>query len=199
MTPDKHHLRAGVWDLPDGVARRAICVVLHGMTEFLEKYGEVADELRARGFTVVSLDWRSQGASERRRAGNRASHVGHFEEYDKDLAAFLMQAVEPLQTAERVPVIALAHSMGAHILLRYLHEHHRRFAAAVLVAPMLEINTQRYSPRVTRAVTMALNLRTPSTRLLFGTEERDPLHAKFEDNLTTSDRHRFERTRALLK
>jgi lysophospholipase len=199
MPPDKHHLRAGVWDLPEGVTRRAICVVLHGMTEFLEKYGEVADELLSRGFTVASFDWRSQGASERRRAGNRASHVGHFEEYDKDLAAFLMQTVEPLQGNERVPLIVLAHSMGAHILLRYLHEHHRRFAAAVLVVPMLDIHTQPYSQRVTRAVTMALNLRRPSTRLLFGSEERDPLHAKFEDNRTTSDRHRFERTRTLLK
>ena len=57
-TPDKRHLRGGVWELPAGVQKRAICVVLNGHTEFLEKYGEVANELRTRGFEVVSLDRR---------------------------------------------------------------------------------------------------------------------------------------------
>ena len=58
MTPDKRHLRAGIWELSEGTQKRAICVLLNGHTEFLEKYQEVADELRDRGFEVVSLDWR---------------------------------------------------------------------------------------------------------------------------------------------
>ena len=56
MTPDKRLLRAGVWDMPEASAARAICIVLPGLSEHLEKYGEVADELRVRGFIVVSLD-----------------------------------------------------------------------------------------------------------------------------------------------
>src|SRR4051812_31176055 len=87
MTPDQRHLRAGIWDLPEGTPKRAICLLLNGHTEFLEKYDEVAGELRARGFDVVSLDWRGQGASERRSYGNRSGHIGNFEEYDADLAA----------------------------------------------------------------------------------------------------------------
>jgi lysophospholipase len=199
MTPDQRQLRAGVWDLPATVPPRGICVLLNGMTEFLEKYEEVARELGARGFVVASLDWRSQGASERRWASNRASHVGSFEEYDTDLGALLLQAVEPLQPKERLPVIALAHSMGAHILLRFLHESPRRFACAALVAPMLEVETGRYSPRLTQSVATVLSLRAASTRLVFGSEERDPLETPFEQNVVTSDRGRFERTRSLLK
>jgi lysophospholipase len=199
ITPDKIHLRAGVWEVPEGVKARGICVLLHGMSEFLEKYGEVAGELGHRGFIVASFDWRSQGASERRRAGNRASHVGTFEEYDRDLAAMLLQIVEPMQRIAPLPVFGLAHSMGGQILLRFLHEHPRRFTCAVLVAPMLEIETGKYSPQVTKTVALAFNLRRPSTRLLFGTEERDPLDVGFEGNVLTSDRARFERTRGLLK
>jgi lysophospholipase len=200
-TPDKRHLRGGIWELPAGARKRAICVVLNGHTEFLEKYGEVAGELRARGFEVVSLDWRGQGASERRAYGNRAGHVGNFEEYDSDLAALLLQAVEPGQRplTAPVPVIALAHSMGAHILLRFLHEHKRRFTCAVAVSPMLEINTGKHSARTTSLVTSVFNLRKPSTRFVFGIEERDPLDLTFEQNVVTSDRARFERTQAFLR
>jgi lysophospholipase len=201
MTPDKRHLRAGVWELAPDVRKRAICVVLNGHTEFIEKYEEVAGELKTRGFQVVSLDWRGQGASERRSYGNRAGHIGSFDEYDADLAALLLQAVEPIQRSlpAPVPVIALAHSMGAHILLRFLHEHKRRFAAAVLLAPMLEVHTGKYSPAQTQLITMLFNLRKPSTRMVFGIEERDPLDLKFEDNAVTSDRARFERTQTLIK
>jgi lysophospholipase len=201
MTPDKRHLRGGIWELPEGTAKRAICVVLNGHTEFLEKYQEVADELRARGFEVASLDWRGQGASERRSYGNRAGHVGSFEEYVFDLASLMLQAVEPIQRArpKPLPVIALAHSMGAHILLRYLHDHKRRFAAAVVVAPMLDVHTGKYSPGLTRLIAAFFNLLKPSTRFVFGIEERDPLELKFEDNAVTSDRTRFERMQALLK
>lgn len=201
VTTDKRHLRGGVWELPDGVSPRAICVVLNGHTEFLEKYGEVADELRARRIVVVSMDWRGQGASERSVYGNRAGHVGNFEEYDSDLRILLLQAVEPLQRSlpAPVPLIALAHSMGAHVLLRFLHEQQRRFACAAIVAPMLDINTGKYSPQTTRLVTTFFNLRKPSKRFVFGVEERDPLALTFDDNAVTSDRTRFERNQQLLK
>jgi lysophospholipase len=200
-TPDKRHLRGAIWELPAGAPKRAICVLLNGHTEFLEKYGEVADELRARGLEVVSLDWRGQGASERRSYGNRAGHVGNFEEFDSDLAALLLQAVEPIQRTlpAPLPVIALAHSMGAHILLRFLHEHKRRFACAVAVSPMLDINTGKYSPRITGLITSLFNLTKPSTRFVFGIEERDPLDLTFEGNAVTSDRGRFERSQEFLR
>ena len=201
ITPDQRQLRAGIWDLPPATSKRAICVVLNGHTEFLEKYGEVADELRARGFEVVSLDWRGQGASERRAYGNRAGHVGNFEEYDSDLAALLLQVVEPIQRSmpTPLPLIALAHSMGAHILLRFLHEHKSRFACAVVLAPMLDINTGKYSPASVRLITSLFNLGKPSTRFVFGIEERDPLELRFEDNAVTSDRARFESTQSRLR
>jgi lysophospholipase len=205
IAPDKRQLRAGVWDLPQGVEARGICLLLHGLTEFLEKYGETADELRERGFIVVSLDWRSQGASERRHSGNRAGHVGTFEEYDGDLTAIIVNGVDAIQKERAaaglpaLPVIALAHSMGAHILLRFLHENPRRFACAVLVAPMLAVQTGEYSAEYTKAVTFVLNLRRASPRLVFKYEDRDPLHVAFEENLVTSDRGRFDRNLGYLK
>ena len=205
MTPDKRHLRAAVWEPQPGTEPRAICVLLQGFAEFIEKYGEVAEELRSRGFIVATMDWRSQGASERRMAGNRAGHVRSFDEYDSDFAALLIQAIEPIQRGFAasgrgpLPVIVLAHSMGAHILLRFLHEHPRRFAGAVLMAPLLGVDTGKYSPGFTKALTFLLNARRASPRFIFGAEERDPLETSFESNTVTSDRARFERNLSALK
>jgi len=201
LTPDQWQLRAGVWEPPGAKPKRGICVVLNGHTEFLEKYGEVAAELCERDFAVASLDWRGQGASERRVYGNRAGHVGNFEEYDMDLSALMLQIVEPIQRSlpETVPVIALGHSMGAHILLRYLHDHPRRFMCAVLCAPMIEINTGKYAPAAVGWLTSFFNLYRPSKRFIFGIENRDPLELQFEDNAVTSDRARFERNQGLLR
>ena len=195
-TPDQRALRAAIWEVPEGQPRRGTCVLLQGFTEFIEKYDEVAGELLARGFTVVSLDWRGQGASERRGYGTRRGHVASFDEYEHDLAILLNQTVARMEPA---PVIALAHSMGGHILLRYLHDHHRRFVCAVLTAPMLEVDTGKYSPLVTSMLALFFNLRRPSTRFVFGAEERDPLTLPFEENRVTSDRARYLRTQDILK
>jgi lysophospholipase len=201
VTPDRVPLRACVWNLPQGRAPRAVCVLLQGLTEFIEKYQDVADELGARGFVVVSLDWRSQGASERMAPGNRKIHVGDFDEYDIDLETLMREVVDKLApgAATAPPLIALAHSMGAHILLRHLRRHRPRFAAAVLIATMLEINTQPYAPWFTRLVTRLFNLRRASKRFVFGSEGRDPMTLPFEQNLVTRDRARYERMQALLR
>lgn len=201
ITPDQHQLRAGIWSKPGRAPGRAICVLLNGHTEFLEKYAEVAGELCARGFEVVSLDWRGQGASERRVYGNRAGHIGSFEEYDIDLAALILQVVEPMQRSlpAPLPLVAVAHSMGGHILLRYLHDHPRRFLCAALCAPMVDIETGKFSPAVAQLVAWLLNLRRPSKRAIFGIERHDPLELRFEDNVVTSDRGRFERNQDLLR
>jgi lysophospholipase len=170
-------------------------VLLQGLTEFLEKYDEVAEELNARGFTVVSVDWRSQGASERIARDNRLAHLGDIEDYDHDLAILVQRLASP----GALPVIALAHSLGAHLLLRYLHEHKRRLACAVLVAPMLDIHTGKHKPWQARLAATVLSLWRPSRRPLPGIDDRDPLHMPFEQNRVTSDRTRFERAREKLR
>lgn len=192
---DGARIRCATWPGSSSVAPRGVCAILDGQTEFLEKYGEVVGELTGRGFTVAALDWRGQGGSARTLPDPLKVHVGDFEEYDLDLEAFLEQVVGPL--GDRPP-LALAHSMGAHILLRVLHEKPNAFCAAVMTAPMLEANTRGYPGWLARFVCQSHNLGGVSSEWVWGMRERDPLKMAFEDNRVTSDRGRFQRTRDVL-
>jgi lysophospholipase len=192
--PDGVRLRAAIWDSQSKTKR--MCAVFNGLTEFIEKYDEVASDLLARGFSVASLDWRGQGASARPLIDTRKAHVDDFAEYDGDLAVFLNQVVRPLSQAPR---LALAHSMGAHILLRHLHDHPGDFACAVLCAPMLGVQTDSYPLWFTRALTALYNLRAPSPAFVWGSEQRDPLTLPFNDNRVTSDPARYARAQKFLR
>lgn len=192
---DGKRLRVGNWDVAQDVTPRGFCAVFDGQTEFIEKYSEVAAELAARGFAGAILDWRGQGGSERLVADPLKAHVRDFSEYDADFSAFMDQVVHP---ATSVPPVALAHSMGAHNLLRALNRHPEGFCAAVMTAPMLRTATRGYARALVRAVCSLHAHLGFANEWVWGMQERDPLRIPFEDNLVTSDRERFARVRSFL-
>lgn len=187
---DGKRLRTAVFDT-GGTGIRGTCVLLSGQTEFIEKYSEVIGELRGRGFRVAALDWRGQGGSRRELADPLKVHIGDFTEYDEDLAAFMDMVVRPMGGAK--PIV-LAHSMGGHILLRTLHDKPNWFAAAVLTAPMIGIQTRGYYHFVARMACAVQNIIGRKDDWVWGMEMRDPLHMSFADQLVTSDTVRFQRT-----
>ena len=175
---------------------RGVCVLLHGQTEFIEKYAEVIGELGARDFTVATFDWRGQGGSQRLLANPLTAHIADFAQYDDDLASFLEQIVKPLGGGAP---IALAHSMGGNILLRALHDRPGCFRAAAFSAPMLGVSTRGYPAFVVRAVTALYNLFGKSDEFAWGMAARDPFLVDFDGQLVTSDRDRFAKTQEFLK
>ncbi len=192
---DGRRLRTAIWAAAPGTSPRGVCVLLDGQTEFLEKYQEVAQELAVRGFTVASLDWRGQGASTRLAPEPLKVHVGDFAEYDGDLTDFFDQIVRPLTGK---PPLALAHSMGGHILLRALHDRAGLFAAAIITAPLLRAQTRGYPRLLARAACYAQNRLGRQQDWVWGVAARDPLALRFEDNPVTSDRARYARNTAFL-
>ncbi len=194
---DGVRLRTASWEPAPGVPRRGVCAILDGHTEFIEKYGEVVDELAARGFAGAILDWRGQGGSERDPADPLKAHVTDFADYDADLRAFLEAVVTPL-TLDREPPIVLAHSMGAHIALRALHANPRLFAAAVLIAPMLQLETGSYPGALVRVLASVHGHLGRARSWVWGMQRHDPLRQRFAGNRVTSDPARFARTQTLL-
>jgi lysophospholipase len=133
-TPDGVHLRFARFAPPAG--RRGTVCILPGRTEWIEKYFETVRDLRNRGFAVAVIDWRGQGLSDRALSDRYKGYVGSFSQFDTDLETFMRDVVLPDCPP---PIFALAHSMGATILLRAIARGQRWFDRVVLSAPMLGI------------------------------------------------------------
>jgi lysophospholipase len=190
-------LRFARWEPTRTPVRGTVCV-FGGRTEFIEKYFEVIADLRRRGFTVATMDWRGQGGSERLLSNPHKGHVRSFSDFDRDLAAFMTQVVLPDCPP---PYIALAHSMGGNILLRNASLKSSWFSRMVLSAPMIEIaeKTLGSSQAVARvyAETIA-GIGLGAIYVPWGTDEPSDL-CPFENNELTNDRERYERNRALVQ
>jgi lysophospholipase len=61
-TPDGVELRFARFAPPPG--RKGTLCLFHGRAEFIEKYFEVVEDARARGFAVATFDWSGQGLSQ---------------------------------------------------------------------------------------------------------------------------------------
>jgi lysophospholipase len=191
-TSDGVSLRGVRWPPPPG--RKGTVCVFQGRAEFIEKYFEVARDLRARGFAVATMDWRGQGLSDRELRDPRKGHVDDFSEYETDLSTFMKEIVMPDCPP---PYYALAHSMGAAILIRAANAGQRWFDRMVLTAPMIklaDIPLAGFAPLVLRTLRYAG----------FGTAYvpgggPDMIQAQpFVGNILTSDPVRHARTVAVL-
>ena len=190
-------LRAARFAADPEVPARGACVLLGGQTEFIEKYFEVIDELRGRGFAVATFDWRGQGGSDRLLTeDSRKSYVTDFAEYDGDLSAFMAEIVAPMGDAK---AFALAHSMGGHNLLRLLVRHPETFARAILTAPMVAVSFRGYAAWMVSLITAVQNWTGGGTGWVWGMEARDPHTMTFTTQMVTSDEARFARVQQILR
>jgi lysophospholipase len=192
-TPDGVALRFARWAPPPG--RKGTICLFQGRAEFIEKYFETVRDLRARGFAVATLDWRGQGLSDRALRNPRKGYVRDFSRYDIDLDTFIREIVLPDCPP---PVFALAHSMGATILLRAAYQGHRWFDRMVLLAPMVSLPGMRRSA-LTRVGIRMLRLMGLGAAYVPGGDATVMMQRPFIGNLLTSDPVRYARNTAVLE
>ena len=133
-TPDGVGIRFARWEPPPG--RKGTLCVFPGRAEFIEKYFEVVNDARERGFAVAMIDWRGQGLSQRALGDRNKGYVRSFSDYELDLETFVKEVVLPDCPP---PLFALGHSMGGTVLLRSAHRGRRWFDRMVLSAPMIAL------------------------------------------------------------
>ena len=215
VTHDKVPLRVAMWQpthnlTRDGEAIGTVCL-FHGFSEYIEKYYEVIEELRKRGFVVAVMEWRGHGMSKRFFKNRARGHVTSFRHYQRDLGAFLNQFVKPNCPK---PYYALAHSMGGHNIFRSCaNGHGTAFERVVLSAPMLHLappnllglhwlkggknrfSNKIISQRPTRLLTGLLRFAGFGWAFASGSNH---LHHPFKGNRLTSNQERYETTEKLL-
>jgi lysophospholipase len=181
LQADTARIRVVWWKAGD----KGTVLLLPGRTECVEKYGRAAGDLVARGYSVITIDWRGQGLADRALPDRREGHVGDFSEYQQDIDALLAEAD---RAGLPQPYFMIAHSMGGCIGLRALVRG-LPVKAAVFSAPMWGIAMAAWL-RPLASVVSALaaplglvNRYAPST-----SAETYLLQAPFQDNVLTTDR-----------
>lgn len=116
-----------VWD---SVQPRAIVVIAHGYAEHSGRYDHVGAALAEAGLTAWALDHAGHGLSK----GDERGDVGTVEHAVGDLDDFVSLASE---SAPRLPVFLIGHSMGGMLAVAYAEAHQDRLAGVVVTGPAI--------------------------------------------------------------
>jgi len=178
-------------DTCQAAACKGTVVLLGGRTEFIEKYWETAEDLLLRKFDVFRFDWRGQGLSDRMVTNRHKGYVGSYDDYLKDLTIFMDRYV---RSTAKQPIIILAHSMGAHITLRYLHDHPGVVDRAILTSPLIDIAGPEWLKLSLKILVSFMTALGFKTRYATRAMDFDPSKKRFQGNRLTRDRRRFQET-----
>lgn len=184
-TSDQRLLRYGVWRIPKE-KRKGSILLLSGRTEFMEKYSETIVELNQKDFDVYSFDWCGQGLSSRILANRHKGFIEDYNVYLNDMHLFVGNIVT---TESARPLIVIAHSMGGHIALRFMHDFPGTVDMAVLTSPMIDIFKSNLSKWFVKLITCIAVKAGFSHSYVIGSG--DYMDEKFEGNNLTSDPVRF--------
>lgn len=187
-------LRTARWEASAGSRNGTVCL-FGGRTEYIEKYFETIADLRRRGFAVVMMDWRGQGGSGRKLKNPLKGHVDDFAEFDADLEQFMTEIVLPDCPP---PYFALAHSMGANVILRAACRRDCWFDRIVLLAPMLQLARLPMPVPLIEILAGAAVFLGLGDLWLRDLRTDGGIENRFDGNILTSDKRRFERNREVL-
>ncbi|TMJ19572.1 MAG: alpha/beta hydrolase [Alphaproteobacteria bacterium] len=130
--PDGWAIRKMDWPQPGRRKARGSLIFAGGRGDFIEKYLEAFAHWHDRGWNVTAFDWRGQGGSQ-----GDGYRFDSFDALIDDCAALIAD----WRGGTAGPHVAIGHSMGGHLLLRTLVEAQPALDAAVLVAPMIGVNS----------------------------------------------------------
>jgi lysophospholipase len=145
IAPDGMKLRRMDWPATGDARPRGSLLFAGGRGDFIEKYLEAYAGWRDAGWNVTAFDWRGQGLS---RGDIVGGNMDSFDPLVEDLSALITD----WRAAAPGSHVAIGHSMGGHLLLRTIVEKQPALDAAVLVAPMIGVNSGKLSPRLAAMV-----------------------------------------------
>ena len=140
-----------------GGSGKAVIVLVPGYSEFAEKYFELMRDFVARGYEVWQMDWRGYGGSDRYLSDREKAYSLGVDHDVRDLDQFVQTVAGPKSGR---PLVLVAHSMGAHLGARFLHDYPGRFTAAVLCSPFFSLApeaSQGISPAIVRGLVWTMS------------------------------------------
>ena len=129
FTADGKKIRYALWPSGD----KGLIIFLNGRNEYIEKYNDAYARFQNLGYAVVTLDWRSQGLSERPSWNVNLGHIESFQDYQLDLSAVLNETPVKKINGKRILV---GHSTGACVSLRAVLNGRFNIFGAIFLSPL---------------------------------------------------------------
>lgn len=126
----KTEIHAVVWKPETGVCR-GVFQIVHGMMEFIDRYGGLAEFLTERGYLVAGHDHLGHGKSVR-----SEEDLGYIaEKRGSDCLVADMHRMRALLQKKypEVPYFMMGHSMGSYLLRKYLTVHGEKLSGALIL------------------------------------------------------------------
>ncbi len=178
---------------PENIEKSKGTILLQqGHNEFIEKYFELIEEFKQRGYSVVSFDWRGQGLSDRMINNTNKQYIENFDIYNDDLT-FIMDEI--IHKNFPKPLIGFGHSMGGCIMLSSLQKHSNDFDSMILSAPMLGFRNENILSFIFKILYPFVN----KSNFMIGSKPNMGKEITFEKNDLTSDKNRYLRTQKLVR
>ncbi|KAI7986785.1 Monoacylglycerol lipase [Camellia lanceoleosa] len=160
---------------------RGLVVVLHGLNEHGDRYGEFAKELNANGFKVYAMDWTGHGGSDGLHA-----YVHSLDEAVVDTKSFIGKVV-----AENpgLPCFCFGHSTGGAIILKAVLDPNIEACIAGVVLTSPAVGVQPSHPIFTVLAPVfswlfpRLQLRAANKQGMVVCRDPEALVAKYSDPL----------------
>lgn len=118
---------------------KANVIIMHGFTENVEKFWEMAYYFLQANCNVFMYDQRGHGFSDRIYGKAGTVKIDSFDDYVKDLDVFIQKIVLPM--ADGLSLYAYSHSLGSTVALLYAQKNPYIFNKIVLSSPMICPNT----------------------------------------------------------
>lgn len=167
---------------------KANIVICHGFGEFAEKYYELIYYFIQEGYSIFIIEHRGHSKSTKLGIDDSQINVEKFDYYIDDLKKFIDEIVIP--NGDDKDLLLFAHSMGGGIGTLFLETYTEYFKAAVLSAPMHEINTGEVPKFLAEIITRILRLAGKKNSYLPG---KKPYSSKKDlENAATSCKERYE-------
>ncbi len=189
-TTDRIRLRYALFPRAAGTPMRGTVCLVHGRTEFIEKYFETIADFQSRGFAVATFDWRGQGGSQRLIRNPHLGHVRRFSDYFTDLSSFHRAILLPDCPA---PYFLVGHSMSGLVCLAAARRDRMMFERILLSSPMIGLDNQPFGPVGMARLGRGLRLVGLSHMPVGRSSDGEVKPSGFATNPLTSDARRYQR------
>lgn len=162
-------------------------LICPGRATAVEKFENVIENLRDRGYNVWVMDWRGQGLSTRE--AGRKGYISSYHVYLNDLNLFIRTFLKTDRSTR--PLVVLGQSMGGHLALRSLVTHPGLIDAAILTAPMLDIHTGLYSKKLAAGLSNLMVWLGLGKSYIYKQGDYNPVNQPFEGNILTHNQELF--------